>query len=180
MHPLFQIATMRIGIFADTHDHVDNVRRAVAEFNRAECELVVHAGDFCSPIVVPPLRKLRCPVLACFGDNDGNKVGIEGGMRIIGPVGHPPFGFRTRDGLRILVTHAAEDLRGCLEESDVVITAHSHKPRVDRDDAGRLWVNPGETSGWTFRKPSIALLDTRPLEARIVWLPELPPAPAER
>ena len=168
---------VRIGLLADTHDHVDNVRRAVAEFNRAECDLVVHAGDFCSPIVVPPLRKLRCPVLACFGDNDGNKVGIEGGMRIVGLVGWPPFGFRTPEGLRVLVTHVPEHLRGSIDQADVIVSAHSHKPRIEHDAAGRLWVNPGEASGWTYRKPSIALIDTAPLEARIVWLPELPPEP---
>lgn len=168
---------MRIGLLADTHDHVDNVRRAVAEFNRAGCDLVIHAGDFCSPIVVPPMRKLRCPVLACFGDNDGNKVGIEGGMRIIGPVGWPPFGLRTPEGLRVLVTHVPEHLRGYIDEADLILSAHSHKPRIERDAAGRLWVNPGEASGWTYRKPSIALIETEPLEARIVWLPELPPTP---
>ena len=32
---------MRIGIFADTHDHLDNIRHAVAEFNRLECDHVV-------------------------------------------------------------------------------------------------------------------------------------------
>ena len=89
---------MRIGVFADSHDHVDNVRHAVAEFNRQECDLVIFAGDFVSPIVVPPLRKLKCPVLACFGDNDGNQIGLQGGMRIVGPVAYPAV--RLSDGRR--------------------------------------------------------------------------------
>ncbi|HUG90393.1 MAG TPA: YfcE family phosphodiesterase [Planctomycetaceae bacterium] len=170
---------MRIGIFADAHDHVDNVRRAVVEFNRAGCELVVFAGDFCSPIVVPPLRKLNCPVLACFGDNDGNRTGIEGGMRIIGEIGEPPFGFQTPDGVRILVTHVPQHVRGLIEGSHVVIHAHSHRAGIERDATGRLLINPGETGGWTYRKPSIALLDTQPLGARLVFLPEPPPIPQE-
>jgi hypothetical protein len=41
-----------------------------------------------------------------------------------------------------------------------------------------LFVNPGETSGWTYRKPTIGVLETNPLSARIIALPELPPAPA--
>ena len=166
---------MRIGIFADAHDHVDNVRRAVAEFNRLGCELVIFAGDFVSPIVVPPLRKLRCPMLACFGDNEGNKIGISGGMRIIGEVAEPPFGVRIDDDTKILVTHSVDLLRGQLGECDVVISAHSHRAGISRDDQGRLFINPGETSGWTFRKPSIAILETKPLEAKIVPLPEMPP-----
>ena len=85
---------MRIGIFADSHDHLDHLRAAVAEFNRRECQLVLFAGDFVSTFAIPPLRKLNCRLLASFGDNEGNKLGICGGMQIIGEVGEPPFGVR--------------------------------------------------------------------------------------
>jgi predicted phosphodiesterase len=40
-----------------------------------------------------------------------------------------------------------------------------------------LFVNPGETSGWTYRKPTIGVLETEPLSARIIPLPEMAPAP---
>jgi hypothetical protein len=168
---------MRIGVFSDSHDHVDNVRLAVNEFNRAECELVIFAGDFVSPIVVPPLRKLHCPVVACFGDNDGNQIGLQGGMRIIGPIAGGPFGVETPDGVRILVAHISEQLRGLIEGTQVVVTGHTHKPSIRTDERGVLFLNPGETSGWTYRKPTIAILETKPLSARIVSLPELPPIP---
>ena len=167
---------MRIGVFADTHDHLDNTRLAVHEFNRHRCDLVVFAGDFVSTFVTPPLRRLHCPLLGCFGDNDGNKRGLRNGTSIAGTIGEPPFGFRTDDGVRILVTHMLRHLRDHARDCDVVIYAHTHRPRIHRDDHGRLLINPGETSGWTFRKPSIALLDTNPLQARLIHLPE-PPAP---
>ncbi|MGE3316353.1 MAG: YfcE family phosphodiesterase [Planctomycetaceae bacterium] len=168
---------MRIGIFADAHDHVDNVRRAVAEFNRAGCELVVFAGDFVTPLVVPPLRRLKCPLLACFGDADGNKIGIQGGMRIVGTLAEPPFGFKTADGVKVLVSHVLEDLRGHLDDCDVVISAHTHKPSIKRDSAGRIFLNPGEAGGWMFRKPSILILETDPLDAHLISLPEPEPVP---
>jgi putative phosphoesterase len=131
-------------------------------------------AQFVSPIVVPPMRKLACPVLACFGDNDGNQVGLQGGMRIVGPVGFPPFCFRSPDGVRILVTHLPEQARGVADGMDVVISGHTHKPAIRQDERGVLFVNPGETSGWTYRKPTIAILETRPLSAQIVALPEMP------
>lgn len=168
---------MRIGIFADSHDHVDHVRLAVAAFNRADCDLVMFAGDFVSPIVVPPLRKLNCPVLACFGDNEGNTIGIEGGMRIVGQVGYPPFGFQAPDGTKILLTHAIESLKGLLDGADVVIYSHSHRAGISRDESGRLYINPGEASGWTYRKPSIAILETESLETSLVQFAEMPPVP---
>lgn len=166
---------MRIGIFGDAHDHVDNVRRAVEEFNRRGCELILFAGDFCSPICIPPLRRLRCPLLGCFGDNDGNKIGIRGGLRIVGEIGEPPLCLRVPDGTKILLTHVPESVRGFLGEVDVIIYAHSHRSGIERDKRGRLLINPGETGGWTYRKPSVALLDTESREAEIIPLPEMPP-----
>ncbi|MDA1013326.1 MAG: metallophosphoesterase [Planctomycetota bacterium] len=166
---------MKVGIFADSHDHVDNVRRAVARFNREGCELVLFAGDFVSPIVVPPLRKLNCPAIACFGDNDANKVALEGGMRIIGPIGEPPFGVQLADGTRILIAHEIGDLQSSpRSDFDVAIFAHTHRASIKRDEQGRLYINPGETSGWTYRKPTVVLLETSPLDAVLLSLPEMP------
>jgi len=161
---------MRIGVFADCHDHLDNTQRAVTVFNEHECELVIFAGDLVSTMTIPPLRKLNCPLLGCFGDNEGNRIGIHGGMRIIGPLAEPPFGFKTADGTRILVTHQFELLRGDLGESDVVIYAHTHRAEIRRGSEGRLLVNPGETSGWSFHKPSVAIIETAPLNAKLILL----------
>ena len=68
---------MLIGIFADTHDHLANIRLAVERFNAAKCELVLFAGDLVSTFAVPPLRRLNCPFVGCFGDNEGNKVDLK-------------------------------------------------------------------------------------------------------
>ena len=161
---------MLIGIFADSHDHLDHIRRAVEVFNDAGCELVVFAGDLVSSFAVPPLRQLRCKVIGCFGDNEGNKPGVTAGMRIIGTIGEPPFGFKTPDGRKILLAHMDRSLKGLEGEFDVAIFAHSHKPSITRDEEGRLFINPGETSGWSHGRPSVALLDTSTLQARIVML----------
>ncbi len=161
---------MLIGIFADSHDHLDHIRRAVEVFNEAGCELVVFAGDLVSSFAVPPLRNLKCKVIGCFGDNEGNKPGVAAGMRIIGTIGEPPLGFKTPDGRKVLVTHMDRTLRGIEGEFDVAIFAHTHKPSITRDELGRLFINPGETSGWSYGRPSVALLDTTTMEARIVWL----------
>jgi len=145
----------------------------VAEFNRLECELVLFAGDLVSTFAIPPLRKLNCPMIASFGDNEGNKVGIRGGMQIIGEIGEPPFCFRLRDGKRVLLTHQRELIREPVDGVDIIIYAHTHKPRIHRDEAGRLWINPGETSGWSYGNPSIAILETKSMDAKVVWLKDV-------
>ncbi len=169
---------MRVGVFGDTHDHVDNMRCAISFFNEAGCQLVLHAGDFVSPLVIPPLRKLMCPIVSVFGDNDGNQTGIQSGMRIIGGVAEGPVCCQTKDGTKFLLTHVLNDVRDCLGDANVVVFAHTHRPSIARDKAGRLFVNPGETSGWTSRKPTVAVVETNDLSAEIIPLPEMGQPPA--
>lgn len=163
---------MRIGVFADSHDHLDHIRAAVEIFNREACELVVFAGDLVSSFAAPPLRKLLCPVVACFGDNEGNRIGVAAGFKILGAIGEPPFSLRTADGTRLLITHMLSQVKNLQGEFDVCLYAHTHKPELWHDERGRLYLNPGETSGWSFGKPSVAILETQPVAARFVSLGE--------
>lgn len=174
---------MRIGLFADVHDHLANLRLAVEHFNRAECQVVLFAGDLVSTFAVPPLRKLKCPFVGCFGDNEGNKVGLLAGFSLVGQMGEPPVRYTAADGTRFILCHMERQLRGLDEEWDIALFGHTHKPRVRRDEAGRLLINPGETSGWTFGQPTVALLETTTREVEIVRLDSLtpvasPPLPA--
>lgn len=170
--------SMRVGVFGDTHDHVDNMRLAVSFFNEAGCKLVLFAGDFVSPLVIPPLRKLHCPIVSVFGDNDGNQAGIMSGMKILGGVAGGPVCCTSKDGTRFLLTHVLNDVRECIGDANVVIFAHTHRPSVATDKSGRLFVNPGETSGWTSRKPTVAVVETSDLTAEIIPLPEMGQPPA--
>jgi uncharacterized protein len=161
---------MRVGLFADTHDHLANIRLAVEQFNEAGCELVLFAGDLVSTFAVPPLRKLKCPFVGCFGDNEGNKVGLRAGFSLVGQIGEPPLRYRAPDGTRFILCHMQRQLRGQADGWDIAVFGHTHKPRITRDEAGRLLINPGETSGWTFGQPTIVLLDTATSATEIVCL----------
>src|SRR5690606_13140876 len=92
-------------------------------------------------------------------------------------LGEPPLGVQLADGTRVLLTHQLEDVRGYLDGAQVVIWAHTHKPSIAHDREGRLLLNPGETSGWVFRTPTIAWFDSQTLEAHLIALPEPPPPP---
>lgn len=151
---------MRVGIFADTHDHLANIRLAVERFNDEQVELVLFAGDLVSTFAVPPLRKLKAPLVACFGDNEGNKPGLLAGFRLVGKLAEPPVRLTTDDGTRFVLAHMKRQLRSLDADYDVAIFGHTHKPRIERDDSGRLLINPGETSGWTFGRSTIAMYDT--------------------
>lgn len=161
---------MRIGIFADTHDHLDHIRAVVRLFNESHCEYALFAGDLVSTFALPPLRRLNCPLIACFGDNEGNKPGLLAGLRKRDVLGEPPFVFRAADGTRFLLAHMQRQLRGADGEFDVCVYAHTHKPRIERDERQRLMINPGEASGWTFGNPTVVLFETTTREAEIVPL----------
>jgi len=166
---------MKIGIMADIHDNVDNLRHAIGLFNAHQCGMILLAGDLVSPLVVPSMRKLTGKVVACFGDNDGNKPGIAGGMKIVGTLGYPPFCVQTHDGLKIVMVHQLNELRDCLEDEDVVVFAHTHRPSIVEDRNGRLFINPGEVGGWMFRKPTVVILDSQTRKAELIDLPEMSP-----
>jgi putative phosphoesterase len=161
---------MLVGLFADTHDHLANIRLAVQRFNEAQCQVVLFAGDLVSTFAVPPLRKLNCPFIGCFGDNEGNKVGLLAGFTLVGQMGEPPVRYTADDGTRFIVCHMQRQLRGQADDWDIAVFGHTHKARVQHDDLGRLFINPGETSGWTFGRPTIVLLDTTTRRTEIVSL----------
>ena len=112
---------MLLGVFADSHDHLDHLRLATQVFNEAGCETVLFAGDLVSTFAVPPLRKLNCPFVGCFGDNEGNKAGLLAGMSIIGTLQEPPVRYTAPDGTRFLLAHMERQARGIGDDFDVFI-----------------------------------------------------------
>jgi len=161
---------MRVGIFADTHDHLAHIRLAVEQFSAAQVDLVLFAGDLVSTISVPPLRSLNAPLVACFGDNEGNKIGLQAGFRLVGQLSEPPIFVTTDDGTRFVLAHMKRQLRGLDTEYDIAVFGHTHKPRIECDERGRLQINPGETSGWSFGRPTIVLLETATRLATVIEL----------
>lgn len=169
---------MKVGVFADTHDHLDNIRRAVQIFNAAQCECVLFAGDLVSTFAVPPLRQLNCPIYGCFGDNEGNKIGLQGGFKLIGKIQEAPAQYELTDGTQVAIVHMQRQFAGFQGEFDIAIFGHTHKPEIRYDDAGKLWINPGETSGWTYGRPTVALLDTNDKTAEIIDIDMSEPLPS--
>lgn len=168
---------MRIGIFSDTHDHLENIRRVVMMFNDRECECVLFAGDLVSTFAVPPLRDLRCPLYGCFGDNEGNRIGIRGGFRILGEIKEAPAAYQLADGTRVVIAHMERQLKGYSHDFDVAVFGHTHRPIIKRDDRGRLLINPGESSGWTFGQPTVACLETSTWQVEILPVDQSQPLP---
>ena len=72
------------------------------------------------------------------------------------------------DGTRFLIAHMQRQFRGLPGDFDVAVYGHTHKPRIHHDRQGRLFINPGETSGWTFGRPTVVILETDTMEPQLV------------
>jgi putative phosphoesterase len=163
-----------VGLISDTHDRLPIVEKAVKRLNEENVELVLHAGDYVAPFVIPKFKELRARFIGVFGNNDGDRellrkrFGEHKGLEIRGD-----FAEVIVDGLKIALLHGdEEELLNALIESqgfDVVVHGHDHRAEVVR--RGRtLVVNPGEVCGYLSGRSTIALFDTVRREA---WLIEL-------
>jgi len=136
-------APLRIGVVSDTHMFSRGAKLpdAVTAGLRG-VDLILHAGDFTDPAVVPLLESIA-PLEAVAGNNDGleivrrygyRRVVVAGGRRIGLVHGHEGPG-RSTESKALL---AFRD-----EKVDIVVYGHSHIPYYETTPDGVLLFNPG-------------------------------------
>jgi putative phosphoesterase len=145
----------RIGIISDTHDRLDKVREAVILFNRLRPDRVVHCGDFVAQFVLREMGGLGVPVVAVYGNCDGDRAALQQRADELGFVlREGPFGFEL-GGKRIVVTHKP---LSPAPDCDFYLHGHTHTPR--HEGARPVIINPGEACGWLSGRATVATLDT--------------------
>lgn len=157
---------MKIGVMADSHDNVPMIKRAVQLLNEKGVELVIHAGDLIAPFSAKALGELSCPLVAVFGNNDGERAGLS---KLVGGIDDGPRWLEV-GGRKIVVAHDESTISEAEKgQAEVVISGHSHEPQVAKEDS-RLFLNPGEVGGWLNGRYTVAILDTDALDAEILDL----------
>jgi uncharacterized protein len=157
---------MHIGIMSDSHDHLPRIDRAVEIFNRRRVAFVIHGGDFVAPFALGPLERLQCEWKGVFGNNDGERVGLE--KRSQGRITPGPLRME-KGGRRLTVIHILEELDLEREESDLVIFGHTHRAEI-RQERNMLLVNPGETYGWLHGRATAAVVNLATLTVELIDL----------
>jgi hypothetical protein len=171
---------MKVGVIADTHDHLDAIRRAVDIFYEEGVEVLIHAGDFVAPFTEQPFRMLNAPLVGIFGNNDGDKLLLKEKYREngVGELYEDPHELELATK-KIIVTHRPMIVKALVASGvyDVVVYGHTHRAIIEREsdnsrDRGeRTWIiNPGECCGYITKRKTVALLDLENEEARIVEL----------
>ncbi len=164
---------MIVGIMADTHDRLPLVDKAVKVLNEQNVELVLHAGDYIAPFVIPHFKPLKARFIGVFGNNDGEKNGLKRKFKEIDAEIHGSFADVAVDGLKIALLHGSEEelLQSLInvESHDIIIHGHTHEAKTYRK--GRtLVINPGEVCGYLTEKSTIALLNSQTKEVKIIEL----------
>ncbi|HUP01242.1 MAG TPA: metallophosphoesterase [Gemmatimonadota bacterium] len=152
---------MKVGLISDTHDHVIRIREAVARLNRADVDLVLHAGDYCSPFAVRELAALNAPLHGITGNNDGDVYQISRAFAEIGARLESQWWETRIDERRLLVMHeprGVEDVAAA-QTYDLIVFGHTHE-RDERRIGRTVVVNPGEVCGWLGGIGSLAIYDT--------------------
>jgi len=158
-----------IGIISDSHDNLDAIRKAVEFLNEKNVSLVVHAGDYIAPFTVNEFKKIACPFVGVFGNNDGERKGL---MRSFGEMGAEikDFSAVEHQGKKIAAYHGTiTELMTALiagGEYDVFIKGHTHVPEI-KQEGKTLVINPGELCGYLTGKKTLCLLDLDKMEAAI-------------
>jgi len=159
---------MLLGIISDTHDNMDQLRKAVDLFNKRKVEHVIHAGDYTSPFTFRVLKELKCDFTGIFGNNDGDKLLLQkmSSERIF----NQPHIFEL-NGKKIILIHEQHIVDALADSGhyDIIIYGHTHKPEI-RNVRNTLIINPGEAGSWLYGKSTIALLDLSNVTAEIINL----------
>ncbi len=157
---------MKIGVIADTHDNLSAVGKAVALFNDIDVGLVIHAGDMIAPFVAVPFKNLQAPLVAVFGNCDGEILGLK--QAFPEQIYYPPHELTIAEK-QVLVFHEPHAVESLAKSNsfDCIIYGHTHKIDI-RHVGSTLVLNPGECGGWLYGERSAAIWDTKAMTADII------------
>lgn len=146
-----------IGLISDTHEQIEEVKKAVDIFKEKKVDFVIHAGDIISAGTLKLYSGLNMKFI--FGNNDGDKNKLN---EIAKKYGFEPitetkeFTYKKK---KFFVYHGTDStiLDDAIknQEYDYIITGHTHIAKDEKIGNTRV-INPGSL----FASPkSIAVLD---------------------
>jgi len=171
---------MLVGIMSDTHDCLPLVDKAVKKLEEEKVELVLHAGDYVSPFVIPHFKPFKGRFIGVFGNNDGDHEFLKRRFAELDLEIRGEFAEVKINSLRIALLHggepggplgASELLKSLVESScyDVIVHGHVHEAKAYKKGK-TLIINPGEVCGYLTGKPTVAVLNTKTLDVKIIPL----------
>jgi len=170
---------MKIAVMSDSHDHMNNILKAVSIINERNVDALIHCGDYVAPFVKKWFDKLNESIkknfYGVYGNNDGEKLFLQqnlgqicefaqNGNELILELG----------GRRIFTSHMPRQKTiEALANSgrfDIILSGHTHSLSNKKLDNGVLVINPGEVCGYLTGKATFAIIDIEKMESEIIEL----------
>jgi len=155
--PLSRAEVSTIGIISDTH----GLLRPQAVAALQGCEHILHAGDVGDPQILSTLETIA-PVDAIRGNIDSAELQLPETLRLT--LGGKTF-YLLHDVKALAIDPAVEDI-------DVVVSGHSHKPH-HYNEKGVTFFNPGAAGKRRFRLPitlAVAKLEPESINFELIDL----------
>lgn len=164
---------MKVAILSDIHDHIPNLRKALAQCEEAKVETLVCCGDLCSPFIAKELGQgFAGPVHVVFGNNDGDRFRIAAnGSKFPHLTFHGEYVELELGGRTFSVNHFDNIGRALARGGsfDVVCFGHNHQFEIKTEGA-TLIINPGEIYGGLSGHATFVIYDTASGQARRIDL----------
>ena len=163
---------MKIAVMSDSHDHLENVDKAVSLAMEKGAAVLLHCGDICSPFVMDRLAVFEGQVHVVLGNNDGDPMTISAvAARFPNLTVHHHTGTFEAGGGLIAFTHYPEHGRGLAAAGGyaAVFSGHTHR-RMTETAGGTPHINPGELMGLR-EPPGFIVYDTGSGDVETVLIP---------
>jgi putative phosphoesterase len=151
---------MLIGLMADSHDRIPAIAELLRQMREKGATMVLHAGDYVSPLALKPFEDLHMTLAGVFGRNDGDHDSLLSRARAgLGlEIFESPHSFEV-SGKQILLVHDIADVsKRSIAGHAVVVHGFTHQQSM-KTEGDTLIINPGEACGWLYGTPGAALLD---------------------
>jgi len=151
---------MKVGLMADSHDRVPAIAELLRLMQASGTTMVLHAGDYVSPLSLKPFEDLHMTLAGVFGKNDGDHQSLQ--QRANAGLGlelfESPHSFEV-GGHQILIVHDLADVqKRSISSHSVVVHGFLHQQTM-KTQGDALVINPGEACGWLHGTPGAAVLD---------------------
>lgn len=159
---------MKAGVISDTHDNMENIRKALKIFNENSVKAILHGGDFVSPFTWRVFKNFDGEFYGVFGNNDGDRVLLK---KMYGDRIQPQIRMIEIQGKKIALMHEPQMIDALAQSGnfDIVIYGHTHEVDI-RKINNTLIINPGEACGWLYGKATVVLLNLDDLKPELIAL----------
>ena len=154
---------MKIGIMSDSHDNIQNIKKAIQIFKENNVKVIMHAGDLVSPFCIPLFADFKNRFYLCSGNNLGDVPYTKEKIEDIG-IFFDELGEIELGGKKFVLYHGTNEIitKALLrsQEYDYVIIGHTHHKET-LQEGKTILINPGETFGDLYGEATIAILNTK-------------------